>query len=153
MGKENIWCDIAQSEDGNTWNVVRGKDIGKNIICRCIDKKSAKRCAAELEMLAGLHFSSCADRYAIRDMVEDLYIYMQGGEPSRSTNKDRKYATYFNRAKTDARFAAAGPGLLEACKALRAIIHDDLTHERQREHGDAIAAADAAIARAEGGEA
>ena len=147
MGKENIYCEIAQSEDGNTWKVVRGK----NIICRCIDKKSAKRCAAELEMLAGLHFSSCADRYAIRDMVDDLSAHMQGVERSHSTNKDRAYATYLNRAKTDARFAAAGPELLEACKALRAIIHDDLTHERQREHGDAIAAADAAIVKAEGG--
>jgi hypothetical protein len=147
MGKENIYCEIAQSEDGNTWNVLHGK----NVVCRCIDKKSARRCAAELEMLAGLYCGSCADRYAIRDMVDDLSAHMRGATRPRSTNKDRAYKTYLNRAKTDVRFAAAGPELLEACKALRAIIHDDLTHERQREHGDAIAAADAAIAKAEGG--
>ena len=39
--------------------------------------------------------------------------------------------------------------LLAACKALRDIIHDDLTHARQHDHAKAIDAADAAIASAE----
>ena len=39
--------------------------------------------------------------------------------------------------------------LLAACKALRDIIHDDLTHVRQNDHAKEIDAADAAFAKAE----
>jgi len=50
----------------------------------------------------------------------------------------------------DASLISAAPDMFGALQALRAIIHDDLTHERQRQHGEAIAAADAAIAKAKG---
>jgi hypothetical protein len=148
MGKENIYCEIAQSEDGNTWNVLHGK----NVVCRCIDKKSAKSCAAELELLARLWFSALSDRQTIREMVEDISDHMAGGATRfRSAGKKGSDATYLHQAKTAVLLAIAAPDLLRALKQLRAIIHDDLTHERQREHGDAIAAADAAIVKAEGG--
>lgn len=51
----------------------------------------------------------------------------------------------------NARLFRAAPDLLASLRDMRAIIHDYLTHAEQGKNAEAIARADAAIARAEGG--
>ena len=51
-------------------------------------------------------------------------------------------------AVANARLIAAAPDLLASLRALLDIVHDDLTHERQEDHREALNAAKNAIAKA-----
>ena len=61
---------------------------------------------------------------------------------------DSVYFIGQDEAIANARLIAAAPELLASVHALLDIIHDDLTHERQEDHREALNAAKNAIAKA-----